>query len=127
MCSTDDTRTLWRRTSHEWGRADCILSVADHILRVTGIDPAAPWRGTYDDEEGARRILAAHGGALGLFDYGMTWAGFDRTSDRRKGNPVVCQMGDMQIAGVDMGRRVMFRMERGVIECPAAILGAWAI
>ena len=41
----------------EWGRNDCALFAADCIEAMTGLDPAAEYRGTYDDERGALRIV----------------------------------------------------------------------
>lgn len=40
-----------------WGRRDCMLAVADVILAMTGVDPAAGWRGSYDDAPGAALAL----------------------------------------------------------------------
>jgi hypothetical protein len=42
-----------------WGQHDCVLWSADWVLKMTGIDPASQWRGTYGTEEGARQVLAA--------------------------------------------------------------------
>mgnify|MGYP003662948708 CR=1 FL=1 len=102
------------------------MATCDHVQRVTGVDPAKPWRGTYDDEQGAKAIYEAHGGVLNLFDYGMELAGFER-GDRAVGRPVVARFGETQITGIDMGRRCAFLLERGVIEMPANVLAAWVI
>lgn len=59
------------RRPFEWGAHDCCLFPADWVLRVTGIDPAADWRGGYTDEEGARRLVEAAGGLPSLFARGM--------------------------------------------------------
>lgn len=129
MSSTELERTkrLWRSTPFAWGTADCIVSVCDHVLRVTGIDPAAPWRGSYDDEAGAGAIHEAHGGVLALFDHGMSLVGFQRGA-RAPGRPVVVEFMGKEMAGIDTGRRVMMRLDgRGVIEWPARVLGAWEI
>ncbi|TAK50232.1 MAG: hypothetical protein EPO23_03230 [Xanthobacteraceae bacterium] len=45
-----------------WGRDDCALWVADIVAKATGRDPAAAWRGRYNDRAGAARLL----GPLGL-------------------------------------------------------------
>lgn len=41
----------------EWGVSDCLLTVADAIEAVTGVDLAAKIRGKYDSEAGAARLL----------------------------------------------------------------------
>ncbi len=126
MSSADDLRALWRRETFRWGETDCILSACNHVLAMTGIDPAAPWRGTYHDEAGARAIYDAHGGVLGLFRHGMALAGF-AVSDRGLMRPVVCRFGNHELAGVDLGRTVAFMAPRGLVELRAEVLEAWAI
>lgn len=125
--SAADTRALWQRSTFVWGETDCIMATCNHVLAVTGIDPAAPWRGTYHDEAGARGIYEAHGGALNLFRHGMGLAGFSE-GDRAIGRPVVCSIAGHEIAGIDMGQRIAFMAEgRGLIEVRAEVLGAWVI
>lgn len=43
------------------GGNDCLLFCADWILEATGVDPAAEWRGTYDEPIGALRQLRRFG------------------------------------------------------------------
>jgi hypothetical protein len=50
-----------RGKTFEWGVHDCVLWCADWIGKVTGIDPAAEWRGTYSTEEEAQAILGSLG------------------------------------------------------------------
>lgn len=40
-----------------WGVADCLLTVADAVEAVTGVDPAAKVRGKYSSEIGAAKAL----------------------------------------------------------------------
>ena len=127
MIDLIDIKREWRSTEFVWGSSDCIISVCDYILAQTGIDPAAPWRGTYDSEEGAEAICAQYGGALGLFRYGMDAAGLG-TSERGIGRPVIADMMGNEIAGIDTGKRVLMRMNgRGLVEWPAPVLEAWGI
>jgi hypothetical protein len=53
-----------RGRTFEWGRWDCALAVCDAIRAFTGVDPGAPYRGTYSTEAEARAIT---GGDLGKF------------------------------------------------------------
>ncbi|MBN8292801.1 hypothetical protein JI664_12575 [Rhodobacter sp. NTK016B] len=125
--SVAETLSLWRRSAFEWGTLDCVLATCDHVLRVTGIDPAAPWRGSYSDEAGARAIYEEHGGVLALFRHGMARAGFE-VGQRERGFPVVCDVMGHEIAGVDTGGKVMFLAEeRGVICMRAPVLEAWVL
>lgn len=43
-----------------WGVKDCCLFAADWVLLATGMDFAAPFRGLYDSEDGARLMLALY-------------------------------------------------------------------
>lgn len=45
----------------EWGTSDCLLTVADVILALTGVDPAEDVRGRYDSETGAAKLLLKRG------------------------------------------------------------------
>lgn len=122
-----DIKREWRTTKFVWGSSDCIISVCDYIFDRTGIDPAAPWRGAYDDEAGAEAICAQYGGALGLFRAGMALSGLN-VGERAVGRPVIADMMGKEIAGIDTGKRVLMRMDgRGLVEWPAPVLEAWEI
>jgi hypothetical protein len=55
-----------RFDTFQYGRWDCCLFVSDAILVMTGIDPAAGYRGTYSSRAQSRRFgpLQAHVGAV---------------------------------------------------------------
>lgn len=55
-----------RERPFSWGESDCCLFVCDGIEAMTGTDPAARWRGLYQSEKGARRVLRDNGGVTGL-------------------------------------------------------------
>lgn len=44
-----------------WGQFDCILFGAGAVAAMTGVDPAATWRGTYRTPKGAARVLTRAG------------------------------------------------------------------
>ena len=44
-----------------WGESDCVLFAAGAVEAMTGVDPAAPWRGRYRTERGAWRVLRRAG------------------------------------------------------------------
>lgn len=119
-------RERWRREPFAWGTADCIISVCDYLLNRTGIDPAAPWRGSYDTREGAEAIYRSHGGALELMRHGMTRAGFV-TGEPLTGAAVVVDFFGHEITGIYLGRgKTMLRLEeRGLVDWPAPVLEAW--
>ncbi len=50
-----------REKPFAWGMHDCVLFTADCIHSMTGTDPMADIRGSYDTEFGAARVLHEHG------------------------------------------------------------------
>lgn len=52
-----------RSVPFAWGGSDCCLFACDCILAMTGVDPAACFRGRYHTKSGARRSLKAYAGA----------------------------------------------------------------
>jgi hypothetical protein len=46
-----------RRMPFVWGERDCALWAADCVMDITGIDYAAPFRGQYNDEAGAKKLI----------------------------------------------------------------------
>ena len=52
------------RAEFQWGALDCCLFPANAIEQMTDDDPAAEYRGRYDDEGGARALLAEIGGGV---------------------------------------------------------------
>ena len=63
----------------QWGELDCALFAAGWAMQMTGIDPAADWRGKYSTEQGCARILKRHGGLLTLAANGAQRAGLIST------------------------------------------------
>jgi hypothetical protein len=124
--SCDEIRALWQRSKFVWGKTDCVMATSNYVLSVTGVDPAAPWRGSYDDEAGAQSIYQEFGGVLGLTRHAMSLAGF-KAAPRGVLRPVVCDFGGLHLAGVDLGTRVAFMAERGMVETRAEVVEAWAI
>ncbi|MCA3194500.1 MAG: hypothetical protein INH12_31060 [Cupriavidus sp.] len=55
-----------RERAFSWGESDCCLFVCDGIEAMTGTDPGERWRGLYQSERGARRVLRDNGGVSGL-------------------------------------------------------------
>lgn len=49
------------RTPFAYGRNDCALFAAGAVKAMTGVDPAAAWRGRYRTLRGGLRILRADG------------------------------------------------------------------
>ena len=118
-----------------WGEVDCCLWACGGLEAMTGIDPAAPLRGTYADLEGARKALRGFGGG-GLLetaeklalDYGKI----------RLASPLYAQRGDLVMAqgagdspdglGLCVGRTALCLTPRGLRSVRLEdSLAAWRI
>ena len=53
---------LARRTPFAWGVSDCCLFACDCVRAMTGVDPAAWFRGRYKTQRGAMRALKTFAG-----------------------------------------------------------------
>lgn len=71
-----------RALQFEWGVFDCALHVCNCIRAMTGVDPAASYRGKYSDEAGAAAIygssfeqfIAGIAAQLGCVEVPLTFA-----------------------------------------------------
>lgn len=78
----------------KWGELDCALFAADAVSLMTGQDLASEFRGKYDSEEGAQKVLSAAngGGLLGVLN--------DKLEPIDK---AFCQRGDVVLFKTDLG------------------------
>lgn len=92
----DDAIAVARVQPFVWGEHDCCLFAADCVLAMTGHDPAADWRGRYDDSEGAYALLTErHGGDLA--------AAVDAALGERLSGPAFAQRGDVVMIDTPLG------------------------
>ncbi|QWY83144.1 hypothetical protein [Rhizobium phage RHph_X2_24] len=121
----DETLEHWRRVPFQWGESDCLLSIADYVLRCTGQDYGAPFRDTYCTELGALSHIKDAGGSAALIDA----SGLTVTDAPERGDILLCGQ-DYPIAALCTGRGVAMRLQRGVIEVDKRfvnIIKAWKV
>lgn len=104
-----------------WGGADCILFGADWLMIRLGLDPAARFRGAYQDEAGAARIIAGAGGFEALMRTALASIGVAPPVAGTHGVRgdvglirVLGPNGPTDVCGVCTGRRWAARARRGV-------------
>ena len=51
-----------KNTPFKWGENDCCLFACDAVQVMTGIDHSINFRGKYDDEKGAMKVVKEAGG-----------------------------------------------------------------
>lgn len=98
-----DTVERARRSPFDWGTNDCVSFTCDWRMAMTGVDVYAPFRGRYDSEVAALRIMSAHGVAC-MEDAGDFLFGRPMTNVRRcrRGDLVLAQ-GDLPALGICLG------------------------
>lgn len=85
------------------GRMDCSLWAADWVLKQTGVDPAATWRGAYGTEREYMRLLLAEGGLVRVAARAVTRIG------ARQVAPADAQPGDIGIIVTERGPALAIR------------------
>jgi hypothetical protein len=80
-----------QRTPFVWGEHDCCLFAASVVQALTGVDPAAGWRGTYSTEEQAQALIEEAGGLLALATSAL---------GAPRNNPQLVQRGDVVCAAI---------------------------
>lgn len=113
-----------------WGEQDCVSLAADAVWEITGVDLLAPHRGAYATEGQAEAIVAAAGGMAALL---ADLAGRIGLSDRpvrraQRGDLVLVQVGNQQMAGVVNGTTVVVPGAEHIQFVPLrCIQRAWAV
>lgn len=89
-----------------WGGAggdDCLTVLGRRTEDRFGFDPIAHLRGTYSDEDGARRILAQAGGPVPLVGKIAAIAGFERVDGGFKDDDIAVVRARSVSGFSDMG------------------------
>ena len=112
------------------GGDDCTTFCARWIEAVMGVDPAASFRGTYSDAEGAGRLLAGAGGLVAFADRHL---GLARTDDPQTGDvgvivaPSALDGEFKHIAAIRFGPLWATLSQAGVRARKAEFVAAWRI
>lgn len=118
-----------RNTPFEWGTHDCAMFAMDAVVAVTGRDPGAQWRGSYEDEDGAAMVL--DGAPLSLFMAGVMKAFGSEPAEvsmAQRGDFVIVDIGNQEMCGVCLGGSVAAPgIDRLRFVPPRFIRHAWAI
>ena len=91
-----------------------MLSIADYVQSLKGVDIAEGFRNAYNTEEQAFLRLSAAGGPVTL----MERSGMPRGTGALvgRGDVVLIEIGGQHIGALCTGQGIAARLERGVIE-----------
>ena len=100
-----------------WGENDCCLFAADWILRCTGVDLAATFRGTYCTPLAASRLIEENGGMENFFATYAEPAGSKKISSAQawRGDVAIRDCGRGDCLGVVVGSQAAFVSESGLV------------
>jgi hypothetical protein len=116
------------RTAFSWERqADCLMWLADWTRAKRGIDPGAPWRGTYRTALGAMRIVTEAGGMAALVEKGLAPFGVSRTGTPRRGDIAIVALAGAETGAIVLGDNVAMLGPRGIVIGQAPLVAAWAL
>jgi hypothetical protein len=119
-----------------WGEHDCMLFAADWVREVSGVDPAARWRGKYNSQWQAEALLATQGGMGEAMAQALSACNWSTVS------VVALEAGDVVLAAPREGvvaarhvagiavdqRKVALLTQRGkreLVVAPVPVLRAW--
>lgn len=110
------------------GACDCCLWACDWVVRLRGVDPAAPLRGRYHTTLGAERLIRRAGGLEPLSRDLMGAAGFAITEAPQPGDLglVVDAVGQHGLA-IRVAASWAAKARRGIVIEEFPMIVAWRI
>ncbi len=115
-----------------WGRHDCCLFAAECVAAITGVDPAAGWRGRYASENEALALVRTEGHegvreAVAAVADQQGWPAIAVAAARR-GDVAWLARRHRAVVAVVVGARLLAVGTGGLVWFSrAAALGAWRI
>lgn len=109
----DITLRKWRQSQLIWGKSDCMLSVNDYLVDCGYPDYGVLFRGKYDNEDDARRMIEDAGGELEI----MRRPKLQPTISPERGDIMLVELPRYKVAALCTGSTIAMRLNRGVCEC----------
>jgi hypothetical protein len=119
-----------RERPFAWGENDCCLFAADCVLALTGIDPAASFRGSYSSALGSARLQAECGGVEQIADDAAALHGWPAIAPAfaQRGDLVSFEMPSGMAIGICLGKNAVFAGADGIVFQPTlSCRRAWRI
>lgn len=117
-----------------WGERDCCLFPAGWVLRATGVDPAAAWRGAYASRREAWALIRARGGIERAIGEDMAAAGFVPTSDPMSGDVGLVEVAvglrrpvTLVVGAIRVGRLWAVKAHLGMVAGRYPVRAAWSV
>lgn len=118
-----------RNMPFAWGTNDCAMFAGDAVIAITGRDPFADWRGTYECEDSGAMVQG--GAPLGFIVDGALRAFGAQPAEvcmAQRGDIVMVDVGNQEACGVCLGGGVAVPgIDRLRFVRASLIRQAWAI
>ena len=115
-----------RCTPFQWGSHDCTMFAVDAALAMTGTDLAVDYRGTYDSEIGAAKIIVKAGGTLRALVNHHGQEISPRMAQR--GDWVLTEQDGSEALAVCVGVKLVAAGRSGLVQHPMSkAIAAWRI
>lgn len=111
-----------------WGSHDCCTFCAEWMGFVLGADLLGHWRGEYDNEHDALRLIEDRGGLVAIFDKQIAGRA-DRVAFPTIGSVGVIRVKDYDIGAVYSGQRWIVFAEEGMRAIPhkkSMVVAMWS-
>lgn len=109
------------------GSADCLMTVADWVVRNGRPDPAAPFRGRYRTALGRTRIVRREGGLDAVMTAGAARAGLTATTNPVRGDVGLIVSRGQTLAAICLGERWAMKGPGLVVGPADDVLKAWRL
>lgn len=105
---------------HQWGSHDCVTFAADCVQAICGRDPMARYRGAYDTQQGAARVML-DAGAHDLGELAALHLPEIAVAEAQRGDVVLCGGGpEGDFLGVVQGATAVGPARTGLVHVPMA-------
>ena len=131
MKGWDGRLDAWLRSmrahGHSWGENDCALFCASAIRVMTGVDIAAPYRGTYTNAREADQVLRSELLCNDISDLPGKFLPSRALPDAGRGD-VLLMAGEQDYLAIHWGEYAMAPGPDGLSQRPVALAQkAWAV
>jgi hypothetical protein len=118
----------WMKEPFEWGKSDCMLSVADYLIDAVGADCGGQFRGKYANRKECARLSGYMRDPVKPFAACVAEIPLQETTEPKKGDVGVIHMAGETVGAVCLGDKWAARADPGLfISTPTKILKAWAV
>lgn len=119
----------WMGSPFIWSEDDCMVALANYLIRLGYPDIAAKWRGTYDSMWTCNRASGFLTDPVRPLQEGVSMIPLNATETALRGDIGVIQVeGQRPTGALFLGRNWAIRGERAVHIGPAKIvLAAWEV